>query len=175
MGFVPQGQQQLQMWQMNQMQGPPGPPMIIREPPNLNVLPVLRHGEEAARICDMALDIRGPNDSNLKTIIRSDANAQMAFHIHQALGLALDYYKSRSTSPWRREQQPPPRSNQAGLMPNPFQPVPPPRAADYSKDNVDSGWDPDYAENSSNGSGYNGNKRSPMGLSAADQKRFRKY
>ena len=80
--------------------------------PRIEALPVFRHGSEAARICDEALSVMGPTDSrisrcvqqfrcNVETIlendfvmncriIQSDQNAQMAFHIHKALGYALD-------------------------------------------------------------------------------------
>jgi hypothetical protein len=32
----------------------------------------------------------GPTDQRISRIIQSDQNAQMAFHIHKALGYALD-------------------------------------------------------------------------------------
>ena len=58
--------------------------------PRIETLPVFRHGGEAARICDEALSVMGPTDSRISRIIQSDQNAQMAFHIHKALGYALD-------------------------------------------------------------------------------------
>ncbi|CAB4054565.1 unnamed protein product [Lepeophtheirus salmonis] len=61
-------------------------------------LPVLRHGPEAARICEAALSTTGPNDQRIMDIIRNDDNAQMAFHIHKALGFALEYYTSNNSS-----------------------------------------------------------------------------
>ncbi|QQP53025.1 Uncharacterized protein FKW44_005348, partial [Caligus rogercresseyi] len=61
-----------------------------------DVLPVLRHGPEAARICEAALSTTGPNDSRIMDIIRNDDNAQMAFHIHKALGFALEHYTSQN-------------------------------------------------------------------------------
>merc|ERR1719167_1293289 len=62
--------------------------------PRLETLPVFRHGSEAVRICDEALSVMGPTDSRISRIIQSDQNAQMAFHIHKALGYALDEYKN---------------------------------------------------------------------------------
>jgi len=62
--------------------------------PRIEALPVFRHGSEAARICDEALSVMGPTDSRISRIIQSDQNAQMAFHIHKALGYALDEYKN---------------------------------------------------------------------------------
>eukprot|EP00096_Caligus_rogercresseyi_P004766 TRINITY_DN1921_c0_g1_i1.p1 TRINITY_DN1921_c0_g1~~TRINITY_DN1921_c0_g1_i1.p1 ORF type:complete len:1063 (-),score=402.13 TRINITY_DN1921_c0_g1_i1:608-3796(-) len=70
---------------------PDGPPPVTPE-----VLPVLRHGPEAARICEAALSTTGPNDSRIMDIIRNDDNAQMAFHIHKALGFALEHYTSQN-------------------------------------------------------------------------------
>jgi len=61
--------------------------------PRLETLPVFRHGSEAARICDESLSVMGPTDQRISRIIQSDQNAQMAFHIHKALGYALDEYK----------------------------------------------------------------------------------
>ena len=58
--------------------------------PRLETLPVFRHGSEAVRICDESLSVTGPNDQRISRIIQSDHNAQMAFHIHKALGYALD-------------------------------------------------------------------------------------
>ena len=51
---------------------------------------MFRHGSEAVRICDESLSVTGPNDQRISRIIQSDHNAQMAFHIHKALGYALD-------------------------------------------------------------------------------------
>ena len=51
---------------------------------------MFRHGSEAARICDEALSVSGPTDSRIAKIIQTDQNAQMAYHIHKALGFALE-------------------------------------------------------------------------------------
>ena len=56
----------------------------------LEALPVFRHGSEAARICDEALSVSGPTDPRITKLIQSDQNAQMAYHIHKALGFALE-------------------------------------------------------------------------------------
>ena len=56
----------------------------------LETLPVFRHGSEAARICDEALSVSGPTDPRIAKIVQSDQNAQMAYHIHKALGFALE-------------------------------------------------------------------------------------
>ena len=56
----------------------------------LEALPVFRHGSEAARICDEALSVSGPTDPRIAKLIQSDQNAQMAYHIHKALGFALE-------------------------------------------------------------------------------------
>ena len=56
----------------------------------LESLPVFRHGSEAARICDEALSVSGPTDPRIAKIVQSDQNAQMAYHIHKALGFALE-------------------------------------------------------------------------------------
>ena len=53
-------------------------------------MPVFRHGSEAARICDEALSVSGPTDPRIAKIIQTDQNAQMAYHIHKALGFALE-------------------------------------------------------------------------------------
>ena len=53
-------------------------------------MPVFRHGSEAARICDEALSVSGPTDPRIAKIVQSDQNAQMAYHIHKALGFALE-------------------------------------------------------------------------------------
>ena len=58
--------------------------------PRLESLPVFRHGSEAARICDEALSVSGPTDPRIAKIVQSDQNAQMAYHIHKALGFALE-------------------------------------------------------------------------------------
>lgn len=62
--------------------------------PRLETLPVYRHGPEAVRICDESLSVLGPSDPRIYRIIQSDQNAQMAFHIHKALGFALQEYKN---------------------------------------------------------------------------------
>lgn len=62
--------------------------------PRLDTLPVFRHGPEAVRLCDEALSVLGPSDPRIYRIIQSDHNAQMAFHIHKALGFALEEYKN---------------------------------------------------------------------------------
>ena len=51
---------------------------------------MFRHGSEAARICDEALSVSGPTDPRIAKIVQSDQNAQMAYHIHKALGFALE-------------------------------------------------------------------------------------
>ena len=56
----------------------------------LETMPVFRHGSEAARICDEALSVSGPTDPRIAKIIQTDQNAQMAYHIHKALGFALE-------------------------------------------------------------------------------------
>ena len=56
---------------------------------------MFRHGSEAVRICDESLSVTGPTDPRISRIIQSDNNAQMAFHIHKALGYALDVGSSR--------------------------------------------------------------------------------
>ena len=56
----------------------------------IETLPVFRHGSEAARICDEALSVNGPTDPRIAKIVQSDQNAQMAYHIHKALGFALE-------------------------------------------------------------------------------------
>ena len=61
--------------------------------PRLESLPVFRHGSEAARICDEALSVSGPTDPRIAKIVQSDQNAQMAYHIHKALGFALEVEK----------------------------------------------------------------------------------
>ena len=61
----------------------------------LESLPVFRHGSEAARLCDEALSVSGPSDPRISKIILTDHNAQMAYHIHKALGFALEVRKSR--------------------------------------------------------------------------------
>ena len=61
--------------------------------PRLESLPVFRHGSEAARICDEALSVSGPTDPRIAKIVQSDQNAQMAYHIHKALGFALEVKK----------------------------------------------------------------------------------
>ena len=64
----------------------------------LEALPVFRHGSEAARICDEALSVSGPTDPRITKLIQSDQNAQMAYHIHKALGFALEVSCHQSLS-----------------------------------------------------------------------------
>jgi len=63
-----------------------------RQQQRLDEMPVYRHGPEATRICEESLSMTGPTDPRIFNIIRSDNNAQMAFHIHKALGYALEEY-----------------------------------------------------------------------------------
>jgi len=65
-----------------------------------NNAPVFRHGEVAAKLCDMALSVSGPNDPRIKAMIRSDSVAQMAFHMQKALEMAVEHYKSARQAPW---------------------------------------------------------------------------
>ena len=51
---------------------------------------MFRHGSEAVRICDEALSVSGPSDPRIAKIIQTDQNAQMAYHVHKALGFALE-------------------------------------------------------------------------------------
>jgi len=75
------------------LEPPSGGNQINDRSPRLDSLPVFRHGTDAVRICDEALSVSGPADPRIFRIIQNDENAQMAFHIHKALGYALDEYK----------------------------------------------------------------------------------
>ena len=65
--------------------------------------PVFRHGKDAERICDLALSVTGPSDPRLSTMIKSDAQAQMAFHMQKALEMAVDAYKKSRQMPWGQQ------------------------------------------------------------------------
>jgi len=62
--------------------------------------PVFRHGDAAAKLCDMALTVTGPSDPRLLSMIRSDDDAQLAFHMQKALEMAIDNYKRSRQAPW---------------------------------------------------------------------------
>lgn len=72
---------------------------------------VFRHGPEAARICDAALTVTGPDDPLMKAIVNNDDDAQMAYHVHKALGFALDLYKNKNNRKQQQQQLPSPGFN----------------------------------------------------------------
>lgn len=55
-------------------------------------LPVFRHGQQAVRMCDIALDITSPDDIRLQSLIQDSGGAQMAFHLQRTLACALELY-----------------------------------------------------------------------------------
>ena len=78
-------------------------------------MPVLRHGEEIAYIVDTAYSATGPQDPTLFSLIQDDESAQRAFHVSEALKVAVQHYKKR------REDRAKKKSGFGEFTKNPFE------------------------------------------------------